>query len=91
MNCNFFQSIKLAGYGINYQNGFSTDISESCIWISPFIKQPGDMWDLRYEHSYFLLYGAKVIEEKVAPKFFMQLPADDNFAVISNWQHHSKG
>ena len=38
--------IKLAGYGIQYSGGFTTDVSESCIWLTPFIKQPGDMVDL---------------------------------------------
>jgi hypothetical protein len=38
----------LNGAGIYYSGGFSTDISESCIWITPFIKEPGDFWDLRF-------------------------------------------
>jgi hypothetical protein len=39
--------VQLKGAGIHFQVGFSTDISESCTWMTPFIKPPGDMWDLR--------------------------------------------
>ena len=40
--------VNLKGAGIHFQVGFNTDISESCTWMTPFIKAPGDMWDLRY-------------------------------------------
>ena len=40
--------VNLKGAGIHFQVGFSTDISESCTWMTPFIKPPKDMWDLRY-------------------------------------------
>ncbi len=39
--------IKVKGSGMFYQPGFSTDISESCAWLTPFIKPPSDLFDLR--------------------------------------------
>ena len=39
---------KFPGYGIHVSPGFSTDLNENCIWITPFVKQPGDVQDLRY-------------------------------------------
>jgi len=39
--------LKLKGSGAFYQPGFSTDVSESCAWITPFIKPPGNLQDLR--------------------------------------------
>jgi hypothetical protein len=35
-------SLTLKGFGIHYETGFSTDFSESCIWMTPLIKEPGD-------------------------------------------------
>jgi hypothetical protein len=35
-------SLKMRGAGIHYEGGFSTDSSESCVWLTPFIKPPGD-------------------------------------------------
>ncbi len=40
--------LEMKGVAINYQSGFTTDIAESCIWLTPFIKKPGNFWDLRY-------------------------------------------
>ena len=46
----FISRIQLKESGIQFQVGFSTDVSESCIWVSPFIKPgiPNDMSDLRF-------------------------------------------
>ena len=34
--------------GINHDGGgFSTDISETCHWLTPFVKEPGDFFDLK--------------------------------------------
>jgi hypothetical protein len=33
-------------WNVQYSGGFATDVSESCIWLTPFIKKPGDMVDL---------------------------------------------
>jgi len=38
---------------VQYSGGFSTDVSESCIWLTPFIKKPGDMVDLWYCYFVF--------------------------------------
>lgn len=36
------------GKGINHDGGgFSTDISETCHWLTPFVLEPGDFNDLR--------------------------------------------
>lgn len=43
----FILRIQLKGYGVQFQVGFSTDVSESCIWITPFIKYSEDMSDVR--------------------------------------------
>jgi len=43
----FIVSVKLKGSGVFYQTGFSTDISESCTWLTPFIKHPANLQDLR--------------------------------------------
>ena len=29
-------------YEINQFQGFSTDISETCVWITPLVKKPAD-------------------------------------------------
>lgn len=44
----FILRIQLKGYGVQFQVGFSTDVSESCIWITPFIKFTEDMSDVRF-------------------------------------------
>jgi hypothetical protein len=44
----FLLWLQLKGSGAHVEIGFSTDVSESCIWITPFIKAPGDMTDLRF-------------------------------------------
>lgn len=43
----FLLRLQLKGSGVQVQIGFSTDISESCIWITPFIKPSEDMNDVR--------------------------------------------
>jgi hypothetical protein len=43
----FISRIQLKGSGIQFQVGFSTDVSESCIWVTPFIKPSDDMSDVR--------------------------------------------
>lgn len=43
----FILRIQLKGYGVQFQVGFSTDVSESCIWLTPFIKFSEDMSDVR--------------------------------------------
>ena len=30
------------GWGLQYDVGFSTDISQSCIWITPWVLEPFD-------------------------------------------------
>ena len=30
------------GWGISYDVGFSTDISQNCIWITPWVLEPDD-------------------------------------------------
>ena len=44
----FISRVQLKGSGIQFQVGFSTDVSESCIWITPFIKPSDDMSDVRF-------------------------------------------
>ena len=42
-------SVDFKGYGVNHDGGgFSTDISDTCHWLTPFVKEPEDPWDLRY-------------------------------------------
>lgn len=43
----FIARVQLKGSGIQFQVGFSTDVSESCTWITPFIKYSEDMSDVR--------------------------------------------
>ena len=43
----FITRIQLKGSGIQFQVGFSTDVSESCVWVTPFIKPSDDMSDVR--------------------------------------------
>lgn len=44
----FILRIQLKGSGVQFQVGFSTDVSESCIWLTPFIKPSEDMTDVRF-------------------------------------------
>jgi len=44
----FLLRLQFKGSGAQVRIGFSTDISESCAWISPFIKPSDDMSDLRF-------------------------------------------
>ena len=39
--------IEFPGFSLFYEFGFSTDISETCVWITPHVKQPGDPQDFR--------------------------------------------
>ena len=43
-----FLSIKFdSGFGINHDGGgFSTDISDTCHWLTPFVQEPEDPFDL---------------------------------------------
>ena len=51
----FISRVQLKGSGIQFQVGFSTDVSESCIWITPFIKPSDDMSDVRFGYDpYFI-------------------------------------
>ena len=43
----FITRIQLKGSGVQFQVGFSTDVSESCQWVTPFIKPSDDMSDVR--------------------------------------------
>jgi hypothetical protein len=45
----FLLRMHFKGFGAQFQIGFSTDISESCVWITPFFKPSDDMSDLRYQ------------------------------------------
>ena len=37
------------GEGVNHDGGgFSTDISDTCHWLTPFVKKPNDFFDLWY-------------------------------------------
>jgi hypothetical protein len=36
-------NLKIKGFGMHYEGGFSTDFSESCVWMTPFIKEPGNV------------------------------------------------
>ena len=38
--------IKFPGYGVLYESGFSTDVSETCVWMTPFWIKPADVQDL---------------------------------------------
>ncbi len=47
------------GVGINHDGGgFSTDISETCHWLTPFVKMPEDMQDLRYLSWFHYIFDA---------------------------------
>ncbi len=36
------------GFAINHDGGgFTTDVSETCHWLTPFTKEPSDLFDLR--------------------------------------------
>ena len=37
--------ISFTGYGVFTELGFSTDVSETCQWITPFVKEPADTQD----------------------------------------------
>ena len=41
-------SVNFKGFGINHDGGgFSTDISDTCHWMTPFVIEPEDPFDLR--------------------------------------------
>lgn len=45
--------LQFNGAGINHDGGgFATDISDTCHWLTPFVKKPGDFLDLRYLVSF---------------------------------------
>jgi hypothetical protein len=52
--------LDMKGVAINYQSGFTTDIAEACIWLTPFIKEPGNFWDLRFEVFLSLIVNCTV-------------------------------
>jgi len=40
--------LEFNGAGMHHDGGgFATDISDTCHWISPFVRPPGDFFDLR--------------------------------------------
>lgn len=39
--------VDFAGFGAYYESRFTTDISETCVWFTPFWKQPRDMHSLQ--------------------------------------------
>ena len=39
-------NLQFNGVSIVHDSTFSTDISESCHWLTPFVKQPDDWQDL---------------------------------------------
>ena len=42
-------SVNFKGFGINHDGGgFSTDISDTCHWMTPFVIEPEDPFDLRW-------------------------------------------
>ena len=45
--------IRFPGYGAFIDPGFSTDLSETCTWLSSFVKEPDDSYDLRHPGKYF--------------------------------------
>lgn len=41
-------NVQFNGAGINHDGGgFATDVSDTCHWLTPFVKEPGDFQDLR--------------------------------------------
>ena len=43
-------SVDFKGYGVSHVGGgFSTDISDACHWLTPFVKPPENPRDFRYE------------------------------------------
>ena len=41
--------VDFKGEGIHHDGGsFSTDISDTCHWFTPFVKKPTDFYDLWY-------------------------------------------
>ncbi|XP_059078307.1 uncharacterized protein LOC131876825 [Tigriopus californicus] len=38
--------VDFAGYGAFYESRFTTDISETCVWFTPFWERPSDMHSL---------------------------------------------
>lgn len=51
-------SMKFNGYGINHDGGgFTTDISETCHWLTPFVLEPVNGYDLTYK-EYQLIFNS---------------------------------
>ena len=41
--------LEFKGAGMSHDGGgFSTDISDTCHWLTPFVSEPEDPWDLWY-------------------------------------------
>ncbi len=36
-----------SGWGIFYETGFSTDISENCMWITPYVRESPEPYTLQ--------------------------------------------
>ena len=71
----FILRIKLKGSGVQFQVGFSTDVSESCIWLTPFIKPSEDMSDVR--QAFLIIYtGIKSFKSILTKCHFIQQQND---------------
>ena len=49
-------NFRMKGVGIHFEKGFSTDYSESCVWLTPFIKPPGDLLRLLQVYQIFRIW-----------------------------------
>ena len=41
-------SIEWPGWGVLYDSGFSTDISQKCIWLTSYVMEPSDPTFVKY-------------------------------------------
>ena len=41
-NGDMVPQIQFYGHGVHYGPGFSTDLSENCVWLTPFVSEPKD-------------------------------------------------
>ncbi len=39
-----------------YETGFSTDISENCVWMTPYVKEGKDPYTLTYGCHYKVVF-----------------------------------
>ena len=46
-NGEMMPQISFYGHGVFYMSGFLTDVSENCIWLTPFVTRPSDKFKLR--------------------------------------------